>query len=298
MILVLGSSGDRAYPRFVVELRERRQPCAIVNEDRAGCYHIEHERSGGRESWRIFGDGCTGSRPVASIFVRNTAGGGTELPAPRPASELQSALNRLLLSAICPVINPPANGLSNCSRSSSMRLLRAAGFDVPQSIVAHTRAEAQRFYQECGGRVVRRSGDGGAPRGQLLTPNRLLCLDLAADGPAELEEYVPGTAYRVHVVGEETVVSRLAPVDDDLVVAEPADLPANLLCRCVQFTLRQGLILAGFDFKQTPEGRIVALGVTAHPHFTFYEDPGEQPITRAVVQFLARHGTAETNVFA
>src|SRR5207302_5699921 len=69
MILVLGSSQDKVYPKLVRTLVASKCNHVIVDEDQASKYRLKREELDGKVTWRVFGDGCAGSRPVGSIFV-------------------------------------------------------------------------------------------------------------------------------------------------------------------------------------------------------------------------------------
>lgn len=117
----------------------------------------------------------------------------------------------------------------------------------------------------------------------------------------QLQEYVEGADYRVHVIGTEAFVTRLESADADYrcsaflhtapVVARPARLTAEVVDRCVVTTRGLGLVVSGIDFKESVDGRLVALELNPYPQLTFYEDRSGQPITRAVVDCLLRNQT-------
>ena len=109
MILYLGSSRDKVYPRLVQELEDSGHPFVVVDEDHASRYEVRCE--GGR--WRIHGDGCTGDRPVGSIFVRHAVARTMDPEVVVPMNRLQVSLNRLMLMSPCPVINRPSKAYSN-----------------------------------------------------------------------------------------------------------------------------------------------------------------------------------------
>src|SRR5262249_29328329 len=169
MILVLGSSNDKVYPRFIQELRAKGHDSAIVDEDCAGEYQVRREERDGREVWRVFGDGCVGTRPVGSIFVRHAVARTLDPQVTVPMASLQAALNRMLLAACCPVINHPSCAFSNYAKPHQTRLLAAAGFDVPKTLVTNVSQEARRFYDECGGQVIFKGVSNMMSLAQVLT---------------------------------------------------------------------------------------------------------------------------------
>lgn len=308
MILVLGSSRDKVYPRLMAEFEHSGQPFAVVDEDNAPGYRIEDNSTHPPGVWRIVGGDCAGKRPVGSIFVRHAVARTLDPEVVNPIGALQVQLNRMLLATPCPVINPPAHAFSNYSKPYQLALLAQAGFDVPKTLVTNQPAEALDFFQQCGGKVIFKGVSNVMSFAQVWKPEHSRRLRLLPHCPVQFQEFVEGVDYRVHVVGGETFVTRLAAANEDYrrsalqdqeeILAEPASLPPAVLDRCIRFTRSLGLVVGGLDFKESSTGRLVALELNPYPQFTFYEGRSGQPITRAVVDYLARNQTADTNVFA
>ncbi len=308
MILVLGSSRDRVYPRLMMELATSGLPCAVVDEDRARSYNIERECPDGRETWRIFGDGCVGARPVGSIFVRHAVARTLDPEVVAPMSALQTRLNRMLLTTLCPVVNRPSQAFSNYSKPYQLGLLAQAGFDVPKTLVTNIPAEALRFHAECEDRVIFKGASNVMSFAQVWRTEHFERVALLPNSPTQFQEYIAGVDYRVHVIGEKAFVTRLSASEEDYrraalveqeeILAEPAELPKEVVDRCIRFTRQLGLVVGGIDFKESSDGRLVALELNPFPQFTFYEGRSAQPITRAVLDYLADNEITETNVFA
>jgi len=307
MILVIGSSNDRVYPKLVRRLQASNCTHVIVDEDHATRYQLSRDECRGTATWRVLGDGCSGSRPVGSIFVRHAVARTLDPTVTGPMGELQTALNRMLLTAPCPVINHPSNAFSNYAKAYQTRLLAAAGFDVPKTLVTNIRAEALRFYDECGGKVIFKGASNVMSLAQVLKPQNMDRLNLLPNCPTQFQEFVAGVDYRVHVVGNDAFVTRLvsrdedyrraALIEDKAIVAEAAELPPSVIRRCIEFTKQLGLIVSGIDFKEDAQGRLAALELNPYPQFTFYEGRSGQPITETIVDYLVRHQAADSNVF-
>lgn len=304
MILYLGSSRDKVYPRFLAELKSSGHAFAVVDEDHADEYKIEREN----EKWRIQGNQCDGSRPVGSIFVRHAVARTLDPTVVGPMSRLQVDLNRILLSTQCPVINRPAKAYSNYSKPYQLGLLAQAGFDVPRTLVTNIPEQALHFHDELGGRVIFKGVSNVMSFAQLWKPEHFERVRLLPNSPTQFQEFVYGADYRVHVIGRQAFVTRLAAANEDYrrsaladreeILAEPAELPPVVVERCIHFTESLGLIVGGIDFKESDDGRLVALELNPFPQFTFYEGRSGQPITRSVVDYLIRHHVKDSNVFA
>jgi glutathione synthase/RimK-type ligase-like ATP-grasp enzyme len=308
MILVLGSSADKVYPWLVSQLRARDHPFVVVDEEYPERYEVQCDEANGRPRFRITGDHCRGENPVGSIFVRHAVARTLSPGHLYRMGLLQTNLNRMLLFTSCPIVNPPANAYSNYSKPFQVGLLAEAGFEVPRTLVTNLPDEARRFYAECERQVIYKGVSNVMTLAQVLTPDQFERLAFLPNSPTLFQEFVAGVDYRVHVVDGEAFVTRLVArnedyrrsllVTDEEVAVEPAHLPAPVIDRCLAFTRQLGLIVSGIDFKETVDGRLVALELNPYPQFTFYERRSGQAITNAVVEYLIGHQAAETDLFA
>jgi glutathione synthase/RimK-type ligase-like ATP-grasp enzyme len=308
MILVLGSSRDSVFPQITRQLQESGHPFLAIDEDAPTRYTVQCEPANGNSIFRIVGEGCDGKTPVRSIFVRHAVARKLEPEYLQQMGQLQAELNFMLRVARCPILNPPANSLSNYSKSYQVALLARAGFDVPRSLVTNIPAAARAFWEECNREVVFKGVSNVTTLAQLLTSETLPLLDRLPCSPTLFQEYISGDDYRVHVIGDEVFVTRIVAenvdyrrasiVQSEQIRVEPGTLPSEIIHRCIAFTHSLGLAASGMDFKHQPGGRFVALELNPYPQFTFYDRRSGQPITRAVVDYLIQHQAKETNVFA
>jgi glutathione synthase/RimK-type ligase-like ATP-grasp enzyme len=308
MILLLGAHSDTVTAALARGLRDGGNRFLMVDEDRPDGYLVSSEASGMRRAFRVRGGDCDGTSPVGSIFVRHSVPRHLDSRRLERLHALLGQLNRMLAAASCPSVNLPANAYSNYSKPYQVGLLAAAGFDVPRTLLTNVPEEARRFYDELAGQVIFKGVSNVATLAQVLTPERLERLKLLPHCPTLFQEYVAGVDYRVHVVGERAFVTRLRASNEDYrrsalagatdLVVEPAALPAEVTARCIAFTRQLGLAISGIDFKESRDGRLVALELNPYPQFTFYEGRSGQPITRAVIDLLAHSRTDQSNVFA
>lgn len=304
----MGSSADSVYPRLSMHLRECGHPFVIVDEDHPEQYVVTSESSNGDTRFRIRGDECNGARPAGAIFVRHAVVRKLDPQYVQPMAALQLELNRALRFAACPVMNPPANAFSNYSKAYQVALLSEAGFEVPRSLVTNIPERARAFWEECHGEVIFKGVSNVTTLAQVLTPALLPRLSLLPCCPTLFQEFIHGADYRVHVIGDDVFVTRLAGENVDYrrsllaqdvqVRVEPATLPPHLIERCIHVTRGLGLVLSGIDFKEDSDGRFVALELNPYPQFTFYEGRSGQPITQAIVSHLITHQVTDSNVFA
>lgn len=309
-ILVLGSLSDPVVPRVLQALRDDGRPVAFVDEDRPADYQVRCEHTpGAAPVFRITGTDCQPDRPISAIFVRHAVGRTLDAQHLRRLGELQANLNRLLHFAECPRMNPPAAAYATYSKPNQLRRLANAGFEIPRTLVTNDVTEASKFLESCGGQVLFKAASHVMTLSQIIRPEDLERLALLSHCPTLFQEFIQGEDHRIHVIGKSVHACRISSDDEPsaaglLAVSQAADLEpvevdADLAQRCLDFIRDLGLSLCGIDFRRQEDGRMIALDANPFPQFTYYEDPDSQPLTRAVVRFLADDTTpTNSHVFA
>src|SRR5215213_7081068 len=106
MILIIGSSNDKVYPRLLQELENSGQQFVVIDEDNnANLYAVNLDTSNGKRIFRIFGRDCKGDTAVGSIFVRHAVARTMDSHHLNSLGILQKKLNTMLVYASCPVVN-------------------------------------------------------------------------------------------------------------------------------------------------------------------------------------------------
>src|SRR5262249_44534048 len=110
---------------------------------------------------------------------------------------------------------------------------------------------------------------------------------------------VPGRNVRVHTVGDavfatcietDAVDYRYAHLDGLDVVMTPVILPAAVKTACLRAARELGLLFAGIDLQETPNGDYACFDTTPCPAFPYYERTPGQQISAALAGLL--NGTA------
>jgi hypothetical protein len=189
------------------------------------------------------------------------------------------------------VINRPACMLSNNSKPYQGEIIRRHGFLIPRTLLT-TDAEAIRDQAMVWGETIYKSLSG-----QRSIVGRLDSTDNArlADVrwcPTQFQERIPGTDFRVHVVGGDVFVVR---VESDAIdyryqpaSLERASVPEPIARRCVALAAYLGLSVAGIDLRRTPSGHWYCFEVNPSPAFSCYEQPGGPSVADAIVRLLAK----------
>jgi RimK-like ATP-grasp domain len=217
-----------------------------------------------------------------------------------PAWERAFTVDRMLVDwadlVQAVVVNRPSAMASNSSKPFQARQLREAGFCVPDTLVT-TDPDAVCAFRDKHRRVVYKSISGIRSIVSELTDRHRARLGAVRWCPTQFRELVPGTEYRVHVVGEDTFATEIESDALDYRYAHrqglsvgmrAARLPDEVIERCVAVTRAMGLTFGGIDLKRTPDGRWYCFELNPSPGFTYYQDATGQPIDEAVARLLDR----------
>ena len=66
----------------------------------------------------------------------------------------------------------------------------------------------------------------------------------------------------------------------------PVTLPAAVTTACLRGARELGLLFAGIDLKETPDGEYFCFEINPCPGFTYYERHTGQPISLALADLL------------
>ncbi|MGL4961041.1 MAG: ATP-grasp domain-containing protein [Inquilinus sp.] len=207
--------------------------------------------------------------------------------------ERREGLHQLLEHLRCAVVNRPSAGRSNASKPYQMAELEAAGFDVPRWIASNSAEAVRAFTTEAGGHAIYKASSGLRSRVRRVDAQLMERLH-AGSTPTVVQEYVPGIDVRVHTVERCAFACAVSSEGVDYrfehrgTCYERTSIPDGLAEQCCAFAEASGLVLAGFDFRRTPNGEYRCLEMNPVPSFLPYEIPSGLPIGAAVVQALTR----------
>jgi RimK-like ATP-grasp domain len=194
------------------------------------------------------------------------------------------------------VVSRPSAMASNNSKPYQLGLVRAAGFDVPDTLVTTDPLAALEFWKHHGA-VVYKSVSGVRSIITRLGGEHRERLRDVAHCPTQFQEYIEGTDFRVHVVGDEVFGCEVCSSADDYrypqrqsadVHVRSCDVPPSTAERCRQLAAALNLPVVGIDLRCTPAGKWYCFEANPSPGFTFYEEVTGQPISEAVARLLAR----------
>lgn len=300
-LLIVGDAEDltSAYVRF--RAQRRGLPVHLLDESRFGLdWRFDLDADTARDG-RIDlpGGGTLALASVAGAYVRFTPT--PQVPAALSddpaasevyARERRAALHALLGQIPAPVANPPGCGQANGSKPLQMAQLTAAGFDVPRWIASNDADAVRAFAASLPQGAIVKSCSG--TRSEVRRVSEEFIGRLArGSSPVVVQQWIAGYDVRLHVVGGQgfaTAIDAGPGVDyrfDDTRRAYRAhDAPAPLVRRCAAFARAQGLLIAGFDFRVSADGRWACLECNPAPTFLPYEMETGQPIADTLLDLM------------
>jgi glutathione synthase/RimK-type ligase-like ATP-grasp enzyme len=246
--------------------------------------------------WHLDADQLTGVyfRPVQAPDA-NLPGLSAEASRTIQAQRM-AALGAVLDALPCPVVNPVLASMSNNSKPHQAMLIRAMGFSVPATLVTNDPSAARAFAAEHHDDVIYKSVSGVRSIVRRFDATQAERLPLLRHGPAQFQQRIAGDDLRVHVVADRIFATRIttpsidyryAASDGQSIQMQPAELPDEIAQRCIELARGLGLLLAGIDLKETPDGEYFCFEANPSPGFLFFERATGQPISTALAYLLA-----------
>lgn len=181
------------------------------------------------------------------------------------------------------VVNRRRGSASNFSKPGQSLAIAAAGFRTPTGLLT-TDPDAARAFVARHGKVIVKSAS--AVRSIVRTVDVHEDFSAVAWCPTQFQAFVPGTEYRVHVVGRRTFARRIVSeaVDYRYGAASTvaAELPDEVTDRCIRLAADLGLELAGLDLRRTPDGDWFCFEANTSPVWTAYDEDGSIAVALAL----------------
>jgi glutathione synthase/RimK-type ligase-like ATP-grasp enzyme len=195
------------------------------------------------------------------------------------------------------VVNRPSSSYSNDSKPYQSAIIRRCGFRVPETLIT-TDPELAREFISRHRSAVYKSISGVRSIVSRVGPEQTSRLEDVRWCPTQFQEYVPGTDWRVHVVGDEPFCVEIDSDADDYRYGNggggrfkmrAAELPQQVADSCRRVTNELGLLVSGIDLRRTPDGDWYCFEVNPSPGFSAF-DTDSGAIASAVAGVLARAG--------
>jgi glutathione synthase/RimK-type ligase-like ATP-grasp enzyme len=196
------------------------------------------------------------------------------------------------------VVNRPAAMAANGAKPYQLLQLRAAGFCVPETLVTTDPLAVESFWEQHGA-IIYKSVSGLQSKVSRLHEQHRERLADVAFCPTQFQQYIPGTDYRVHVIGKEVFACTVrAEADDYRYVGADSPPPEIRACRlpeeveerCRTMSAAMSLYVSGIDLRCTPEGTWYCFEVNPAPAYTYYQAAAGQPLSAAIARLLTSAG--------
>lgn len=306
MILLAGIPSEPPLAMLRDRLAERGAPVVMLNQRTVADARICWSAVAGRIDGELWIDGSV--HPLSgfdAIYARlmddrmlpELDGEPPNSPVRRDSRRFHDLLVRWIDVAPGRVVNRFREMGSNGSKPYQAQLIRRAGLHVPTTLVTNDPARLEAF-RRAHGRVVFKSISGIRSIVTELSPDDELD-ELRADAlracPVQFQAYVPGFDLRVHVIGRETIATRVDSTGTDYRYAardgletelRPWTLEPDLAATCVELSAALGLAFSGIDLRITPDGAVYCFEVNPSPAYSYYEANAGQPISAALAGYL------------
>jgi len=225
---------------------------------------------------------------------------GNTSPAYAYALAVEEALTAWCEATDALVINRPSAMASNTSKPYQASLIAAHGFLVPDTLITTDPDAVTEFWQQHG-EIVYKSVSGVRSIVKKMTSEERNRIDDLRWCPTQFQQFIEGTDYRIHVVGEDTFASQIVSGAADYRYARsqgadlqitPTRLSEDVLTSCHRLAHSLRLPVAGIDLRRTTQGAWYCFEVNPSPGFTFYDTSGQQLIARAIVRLLSQAAVA------
>ena len=303
MILLLGLTGDGPLDKVTHALSIRGVPFVLIDQRDTLGTEIELQIGAEVTGTLSTPDARIELGEVTSVYQRlydwrqlpDIAREGPDSAAWSHALALESATHAWAELTNAFVINRASAMSSNNSKPYQASIIRQHGFKTPATLIT-TDPDAVKDFWERHGSIIYKSVSSIRSIVSRLTPDHLARLGQVSWCPTQFQQHVPGTDYRVHVVGEQVFASRIISDADDYRYAgrngsnpeiAASELPDDVRERARALAWALELPVAGVDLRLAEDGDWYCFEVNPSPGFSYYESETGQPIANAIADLLA-----------
>jgi glutathione synthase/RimK-type ligase-like ATP-grasp enzyme len=285
VILLWGTSNDEPLALVAAELQKRGTPWFLADQDKSLSVIAVLDRPGALVA--IDGQQLE-LNSLTATYLR---------PQPRAVSAFDQVLMAWAdVTTQALIVNRPAAMSANACKPFQARWIERHGFAIPATIIT-TSAQEVRAFKAQHNQVIYKSVSGVRSIVTRLRDDR--SLDNLQYCPTQFQAYVPGTDYRVHVVGDALFSCRIESDANDyryarenIPLLSEIELPAKVAARIRAMVTDMGLCLAGVDLRLTPTGQWFCFEVNPSPGYSYFANATGQPIAAAIADLLISGRTA------
>lgn len=303
MILLAGIPSEPPMRMVANALEDLNYPYIVWNQRHIAQSRIDFEFVDGSITGAIsLGDTQINLDEITGIYVRIMDE--EKLPELRnlPVMALERRYSRaqheafMLWLDLTParVANRPSSNGSNGSKPWQARLIEAAGFLTPDTLITNNPDSVRNFHNR-NGDLIYKSASGFRSVVRSLANDDEDRLNSIRWCPVQFQKRVPGYDVRVHVIGNEVFATRIisdatdyryATCDGLSTKLEVFDLSTDLAAKCRKLSRKLDLPFAGIDLRIHEDEAIWCFEVNPCPGFSYYESHTGQPISASVARYL------------
>jgi hypothetical protein len=300
MILCWGLPGDTPLSAVVEILTRKRVKNVFLNQHESLKWSVDLCCGESISGYLRYDGHCTDLSEIRAAYLRPYDVQQLAPLASAPealAHSLSLGEAMLAWAEITParVVNRPSAMAPNNSKPYQSLQICSFGFHVPDTLITTDPDAALQFWEKHG-TVIYKSVSSVRSIVSRLSPDRAQRIANVRWCPTQFQQYIVGTDFRVHVVGDMVFPSEIQSSADDYrygsrtgcpAKIKSAHLPSKIADRCRRLAGGLNLPVAGIDLRATAKGEWFCFEVNPSPGFTYYQDATGQPIAEAIARFLS-----------
>ncbi len=208
--------------------------------------------------------------------------------------DLHESIYQWLEVTDCKVVNRHSRMFSNSSKPYQAQIIKRYGLKTPPTVITNKPSVAINFYEKHKS-VIYKSISGVRSIVKELDITEVDRLEKIKYCPVQFQARLSGFDVRVHVVGKETVATKILTTGVDYRYAkreggetelEPFEISDNVKHACVRISAALGLDFTGIDLRMTDDGDVYCFEVNPMPGYSYYESNTGQGISDVLADYL------------
>jgi glutathione synthase/RimK-type ligase-like ATP-grasp enzyme len=187
------------------------------------------------------------------------------------------------------VVNRTDPSSTNNSKPYQLSLIHKTGFKIPETFISNDNLAVKKFLLGNHSSIYK-SISGVRSIVSRVENAQLEYLQDVSWCPTLFQKLIPGTNYRVHVIGNKILALRVHSdrldyrYGNTTMISE--DLPTEVAVKCRNLNALLGLHFSGIDLIRTPEDEWYCLEVNPSPAYSYFQHKSGEPISQALCAFL------------
>ena len=212
-----------------------------------------------------------------------------EDPLIQRAAAFEMQLTACLNSSDAVVVNRTDPSSTNNSKPFQLSLIHKTGLKIPETYISNDNQAVKKFLLGNPSSIYK-SISGVRSIVSQVENAQLEYLQDVSWCPTLFQKLIPGTNYRVHVIGDRIFALRIHSDKLDYRYGNTAmfaeELPESIAAKCRALNSLLGLHFSGVDLIRTQEDEWYCLEVNPSPAYSYFQYKSGEPISQALCAFL------------